>query len=221
VGHLFQGRYKAILVEKDAYLHEVSRYIHRNPVRAGIVTKPEEYEWSSYGQFIGKKKPDRTVSTETILRMFSEKTARARRLYREFVQESPKDDKRRMGTLIQGGMILGGERFVEWVRDTFLSERAPDRDQPQIRALKKRPGMDEIERVVKAAVNDKTQRRTVTIYLVRKYTGKTLKEIAEHFGGLTDSGVCQVCRRMDERRRSDTLLDHLLRSLEQLSKVEV
>jgi len=56
-GHLFQGRYKAILVEIDEYAKELSRYIHLNPVRAKMVKTPEEYEWSSYQFYIGKKKP--------------------------------------------------------------------------------------------------------------------------------------------------------------------
>ncbi len=56
-GHLFQGRYKSILVEADSYAGELSRYIHLNPVRAGMVDRPEKYMWSSYQYYIGKKKP--------------------------------------------------------------------------------------------------------------------------------------------------------------------
>ena len=55
-GHLFQGRYKAILVDADEYEKELSRYIHLNPVRAGIVGRPEEYEWSSYRYYTVKRK---------------------------------------------------------------------------------------------------------------------------------------------------------------------
>lgn len=55
-GHLFQGRYKAILVEKDEYAGELSRYIHLNPVRAKIVERPEDYEWSSYRSYIETKR---------------------------------------------------------------------------------------------------------------------------------------------------------------------
>jgi REP element-mobilizing transposase RayT len=58
-GHLFQGRYKAILVDIDEYAKELSRYIHLNPVRAKIVETPEEYDWSSYQFYIGKQEPAR------------------------------------------------------------------------------------------------------------------------------------------------------------------
>jgi len=51
-GHLFQGRYKAIVVDADEYAGELSRYIHLNPVRAGVVEGPEEYQWSSYQYYI-------------------------------------------------------------------------------------------------------------------------------------------------------------------------
>ena len=52
-GHLFQGRYKAILIEADEYAKELSRYIHLNPIRAKIVELPEQYEWSSYSYYAG------------------------------------------------------------------------------------------------------------------------------------------------------------------------
>jgi REP element-mobilizing transposase RayT len=55
-GHLFQGRFNAILIEADAYLRELSRYIHLNPVRAGIITRPEDYRWSSYADYIDARK---------------------------------------------------------------------------------------------------------------------------------------------------------------------
>jgi len=220
IGHLFQGRYKAILVEKDSYLHELSRYIHMNPVRAHIVEKPEEYDWTSYRGFIGKGKPDNILTTGTILGMFSENKSEARELYRKFVEESPKNDKKRMGKLIQGGLVLGGDTFTDWVRKTFLSDRAVDRDQPQLNLMKKRPGIAEIEQWVKPKVKDTKQQRKIAIYLSRKYTGNTLIEIADYFGGMKDSAVCQICRRLDKVRKIDKETDRLLQSLEKLSRVE-
>ena len=67
-GHLFQGRYKAILIDRDSYLLELSRYIHLNPVRANIVEKPENYSYSSYRSYILKKKDD-AVCRDQILKM--------------------------------------------------------------------------------------------------------------------------------------------------------
>jgi REP element-mobilizing transposase RayT len=83
VGHLFQARYGSELIEKDRYALEVSRYIHLNPVRANMVKKPEEYEWSSYNMYIGNKK-EKLISSENILSYF--KKENKRELYRKFVE---------------------------------------------------------------------------------------------------------------------------------------
>ena len=69
-GHLFQGRYKAILIEADAYAQELSRYIHLNPVRADIVSRPEAYQWSSYLDYIGERKSPEWLQTAFILEFF-------------------------------------------------------------------------------------------------------------------------------------------------------
>jgi hypothetical protein len=68
VGHLLQGRYKAILIERESYLLELSRYIHLNPVRAGVVERPEAYPYSSYGAY-AEGKEDEVLSKELILEM--------------------------------------------------------------------------------------------------------------------------------------------------------
>ena len=70
VGHLFQGRYKALLIEADTYAQELSRYIHLNPVRAGMVRKPEDYPWSSYRYYAGKDKSPRWLTLKFILDYF-------------------------------------------------------------------------------------------------------------------------------------------------------
>ena len=69
-GHLFQGRYKAILVDADEYAKELSRYIHLNPVRANIVKRPELYEWSSFQAYIGEKESPGWLNRDIILRLF-------------------------------------------------------------------------------------------------------------------------------------------------------
>ena len=87
-GHLFQGRFKASLVEKDRYLLELSRYIHLNSVKAGIVSLPEDCSWSSYRAYIGHKK-DVLVDTETVLEYFDVcNKERAQREYRKFVESA-------------------------------------------------------------------------------------------------------------------------------------
>jgi putative transposase len=86
IGHLFQGRHKAILCDKDAYLLELVRYIHLNPVRAKVVTGPDEYPWKGHLDYLGKTK-DGLVDEDFVLGQFGRHKSPARRKYREFVME--------------------------------------------------------------------------------------------------------------------------------------
>ncbi len=91
VGHLFQGRYKSFICDKDNYLLALIRYLHLNPVRAKIVVFPEEYEWSSHNDYLTER--TRIVDTEQVLRMFSERRSQSRRFYQEFILEAIADGK--------------------------------------------------------------------------------------------------------------------------------
>ncbi len=85
-GHLFQSRFKGILVDKDNYLIELSRYIHLNPVKAGLVNDPKDYVWSSYGNYINKR-DDFFVDTELILASFKSGSLDSNKRYEYFVNE--------------------------------------------------------------------------------------------------------------------------------------
>lgn len=87
IGHLFQGRYFAELVEEDKYILEVSRYVHLNPIKANMVKKPEEYQWSSYAMYIGKEK-EKLISSEKILSYFRKENSRE--LYKKFLESAIK-----------------------------------------------------------------------------------------------------------------------------------
>jgi len=115
VGHLFQGRYKAILCDKDAYLFRLVKYLHGNPVRAGMVRQPEEYRWSSHREYLGMNKNE-LVDTGLLLGMFSEDLKRGRRLYREYMRKEEKTSKEDFYRTVDQ-RVLGDEAFVERVRE--------------------------------------------------------------------------------------------------------
>jgi putative transposase len=115
VGHLFQGRYKAILCDRDAYLLSLVKYLHNNPVRAGMVRRPEEYRWSSHRAYLGLVS-DGIVDTELLLGMFSKGLKRGRRLYREYMREEEKGSKDEFYRTVDQ-RILGDEEFVERLRE--------------------------------------------------------------------------------------------------------
>jgi len=114
VGHVFQGRYKSFIVDKDNYLLELSRYIHLNPVRAGIVKDPKDYRWSSYGDYIGKSKG--IVKKEFILSQFSSVKKRSFRAYKAFVMAAIESGNLRGDFVIRKEQFIGGEDFVERIR---------------------------------------------------------------------------------------------------------
>ncbi len=105
-GHLFQGRYKSILVDRDSYLIELSRYIHLNPVRAGIVQTPEAHQYSSYLAFASAGS-DELVTDELILGMMDTDKKEARIKYRALIEAGIGSEMESPMKKIYGGMILG------------------------------------------------------------------------------------------------------------------
>ena len=125
-GHLFQGRFKSIIIENDEYLMQLSCYIHRNPLRARIVKRLAEYRWSSYLAYgYGKSKPD-WLSTELILSQFAHKDEHKQ--YREKVQRYSEEEKR-LWEDFRHGLFLGSKRFVTGLRKQHMPEK-PDIEIP-------------------------------------------------------------------------------------------
>ena len=112
-GHLFQGRFKAILIDADNHLLELVRYIHLNPVRAAMVTKPGDYPWSGHRAYLGLEVLP-WLTTDWVLSMLSAKKSISRRKYCQFVAEGLTDSERQE---LHGGScdgrILGSEDFVD------------------------------------------------------------------------------------------------------------
>ena len=128
VGHLFQGRYKAILCDKDEYLLSLIKYIHLNPVRRELVKSPEEYPWSSHRFYSDKSDEEGLIHAVKVLRMFSEDMPSARRKYRIFMGEGPVVSKENIYGVIDQ-RVLGDERFVAKVmperKDNIRPRRSP------------------------------------------------------------------------------------------------
>jgi len=116
VGHLFQGRYKAILVQKEAYLLELSRYVVLNPVRAGMVKRPEEWPWSSYRQTLGLDSLFPWLDEEWLLGQFGSHKTQAISRYKKFVDEGVGLESPLQQTRNQ--LLLGDDAFVEQYRST-------------------------------------------------------------------------------------------------------
>lgn len=110
VGHIFQGRFKSILVEKDTYLLELSRYIVLNPVRAGIVTEVGDWVWSSYQSTINPLKKTSWLSTDVVLSFLSENLSIAIKKYQEFIAEGL--NRKAPWSSLKNQIYLGSDTFV-------------------------------------------------------------------------------------------------------------
>jgi hypothetical protein len=115
IGHLFQGRYKAILIDADSYLLELVRYTHNNPLRAGLVDKPDQYQWSSYRAYLGRNKLT-WLTTNFVLSQFAKNESKARQQFHAFSLKGNNEGYRQefhQGTF--EGRILGDDKFSETV----------------------------------------------------------------------------------------------------------
>ncbi len=126
-GHLFQGRFKSILVENDAYLLRLSCYIHRNPLRAGTVTRLADYPWSSYRYYAYRKSPPAWLKTGMILDQLA--AANPQAAYRRKVRQYS-EEKASFWEDVKHGLAHGSEAFLNQLKEQFLSERL-DAELPQ------------------------------------------------------------------------------------------
>ncbi len=172
-GHLFQGRYKAILVEKDPYLLELARYIVLNPVRAGLVRYPGRWRWSSYRATAGYGEPPPFLEVEWLLSQFDPDPERARRKYRRFVFQGKGVE---IWGELKGGVILGREEFVEKLKPVLQGKQATG-EIPRKERLVHRPELGELF----AGVKDKGDRDERIYRAVVEY-GYRLREVGEYLG---------------------------------------
>ena len=114
VGHLFQGRFRAILVDRDAYFLEVCRYVDLNPVRARLVKRPQQWDWSSYRAHVGLEDRPAWLDSRSLLGQFADSERTGRRRYAEFVAQGHR--VRLWDEVLTGQIYLGDERFVARVR---------------------------------------------------------------------------------------------------------
>jgi putative transposase len=222
-GHLFQGRYKAILVDRDEYAKELSRYIHLNPVRARIVEVPEEYEWTSYMFYIGRKKKPEWLNTDFILGYFGRKKSLVEKEYHQFVDRLARAEYESPLKNIVGSTLLGPPDFITYIKDTYISGKSVDKDIPALKELFDKVSVNDIFKEVEGVFSaNQVLTRNVKIYLCKRHTGKRLSEIGAYFN-IGESGVSKVSRRLSQRIERDKKLkgkiDKITKSLN-LSKVK-
>jgi len=170
VGHLFQGRYKAVLVDKESYLRELARYIVLNPVRAGLVKKPEEWRWSSYRATVGIVGPEAFLNIDFLLAVFADTRPEAAKRYAKFVSKGiglPSPFEK-----LQQQVYLGDEAFVERMLG-FAGEKCSLREIPK---AQRRPAAKKISHYLETSST-----RDEAICMAYQSGGYSLAAIGEHF----------------------------------------
>lgn len=169
VGHLFQGRYKSILVDKDSYLLELSRYIVLNPVRAGVTTCAGEWFWSSYQATIGATMPKRWLDTASLLRHFGSTRTVAIPAYEEFVRAGVA--MANPLNRVSGQLLLGVDDFTGQ-----CTHEIKTLDFSNVSRVQRRLFAEPIEHYAMSFERDEAMARAY------RSTQFTMREIGQHFG---------------------------------------
>jgi len=207
VGHLLQGRFRAEIVEDTRYAREVSRYIHLNPVRSGLTTRPEDWPWSSCGGYFSQDDELPWITYEQALCQFSSNPVDARFAYRHFVYSvidtqipAPWEDAKE-------GLILGSQSFIERLQDQ-LQSYPTDPAVPQLHSLRLRPDLVCIADVVARHLGEQPEAwtpgtrsdgigRQLAAYISRRVYGYSATQIAAALGYSNASSVSHAVRKIE------------------------
>jgi putative transposase len=215
-GALFRGRYKAILVDAESYLLRLSRYIHLNPVKSGLVKHPEKYLWSSY-QFYKNNvtSPDWLFTQEILARFGAEKQ---KNKYSLFVMEKLDHELENFYNKIKLLPILGTEVFCKQISQIYLEATLPDKNIPDSNNIRTKPQLEKICMIVtnyygvsvevlheiKPKCGNKP--RAIAIYLIAELSGKKFKDIAVFFKNISCTGISQIIWRINQLKSQDKSL---------------
>jgi putative transposase len=215
-GHLFQGRYKAIMVEADAYTLKLSRSMHLNPAKAGMVAKPEQSQWSSYRSYIGHSTTPAWLKPDFILGSFGRNASDAKNSYRRCVEKLLNGAYESPLIATVASTVLGRSAFVREVTERHLGEKRSERSMQAVKALAPRPAMDAIIMTIKAELGDRAESLSnVSIYGCQQYSGAQRKDIGERFG-ISDAAVSQASRRLALKAETDQHMQEMLDRVETL-----
>lgn len=216
-GPLFRGRYKSILVEADSYQLQVSRYIHRNPLDAGMVEQLEDYPWSSYPCYLGKYLAPDWLYRQEIYDQLSVKS-RQSRAYQNFVEQGVDEE---LATFYNKGNMmpfLGGDSFRDWA----YRQRQTESEAVSRRELRHfRPTLEQLAESVAKSYGVAVDRvvtsqrgrvqenvpRWILMYLAQEVGDCTLREIADYLGLKRSGSIPTTLGKLRQRMAQDRRLE--------------
>ena len=203
-GQLFRGRFKSILIEADNYLLQLVRYIHRNPMKAGLTDHLETYKWSSHRAYLSSAEKWNWLYKDFLLTMLATEKGERIRCYRQFMSTDDEEIDTILGQKRWPSM-LGSEHFIKLIKEKFFAQKLDD-EVPQSKELA--PDTDRIKKVVCKSyrINESdllqskrgvfNEPRNVAIYLTRRLRGDSLKDIAKLYKINKYSSVSSVIERI-------------------------
>ena len=202
-GHLFQGRYKAILFEKDRHLPEICRHVVNNPVRLDLVNRVDLWRWSSYRALASDDAWSDWLTTEFVLSAFGPDLDAAQSAWRTYVEDAP--DAATPWKNLRAGHYLGSEAFLNSLKP-YIEGQSLDQVASAF-ANPTRPTADRVQDAVAAAASvpqelvlDRRQAPDAfraTVYLLRRASNLPLKQVA-HMGDVSQGRVSQIQRQIEE-----------------------
>ena len=216
-GHLFQERFKNVLVEKESYLLTLSRYIALNPVKAGMVERPEEYRWSSYRARAGYEQAPEWLSTGMIESVLAPEPARAREEYRKFVDAGMSQVGDLMDEVV-AQMYLGSAGWIERIQKLIDEEEQSE----EVRRAQVHPGRPELEDVITAVAQTfdttaedivrgrGTLERRIVAWIAFEDGLVQLRRIARRFGVCSAGGISSLVSRCRRELQLDPELQELV-----------
>jgi hypothetical protein len=192
VGHLFQGRFKAILVEKESHLLKLVRYVVLNPIRAKMVRSVRDWRWSSYRATAGQTEAPEFLTIGWVLSQFDPDPERAVREYRRFIRQGR---GMHVWDELRAGSLLGSDGFVDKLRP-LLREKPLDPEYRKRERFAARPSLEELF----GDVTDKAARNERICQAVRVHH-YTLREVGDHVG-LLYSTISVIAKRVHEKMES-------------------
>ena len=212
-GHLFQGRYKAILIDADSYLLELVRYIHNNPLRTGLVNKPEQYQWSSHRAYLDKETVT-WLTTDFVLSQFAKNEKKARQQFQAFCLKGGNEERREefhQGTFDE--RILGDDGFSENVL-AMAKERfhAPVSVEQLVKVVCKVYRMNEQAIVAPGKHQPGAEARAVVAYFAQQAGKPSLTELGKYFQRYP-TAMSRAAGRLRERLANDRALTARLKKI--------
>ena len=190
-GHLFQGRYKAILVQKETYLLEVCRYVVLNPVRAEVVKYPKGWQWSSYRASAGFEMPHRCLTPNRTLNLFASNRIKAQRQYRQFVREGIGLDS--LWEKVKGQCVLGDDNYIKKFT-SYIKDKQEIVEIPRQQRFVGRPSLSQLFSL--SGLTDKEQRNQKVLEAIDKF-GYSQKQVA-NFLSIHYSTISKLIKEIKE-----------------------